>query len=209
MTLAFEGRRAAGSDGCNRFTVPTASSGADLRFPARPATTLMACPDDQRPRADAYLRALGETRRYRMSSAGRLELLDAGGQVVATFAAQSQALAGTRWEVTGIHDGRQAVVSLVPGSRVTLAFDAQGRVSGTAGCNRYTTRYEDSGGRLRIDAPAATRMACPDSGVMAQEQAFLRALEAARTARIEADSLELRDDNGALQVDATRLPPGR
>ena len=204
-TLQFEGTRASGSDGCNRYTGPYTRTGADIRLGPRLASTRMACPDDLQRRADDFVRALGDVRRYRFWSAGagdRLELLGADGGVIASFASQSQALPGTRWEVTAIHDGRQAVMSVQTGTRVTLAFDGQGRVSGSAGCNRFTARFEAGPGTVLIDTPAATRMACPEPGVMAQERAFLRALEAARTARIEADQLELRDADGALQVGA-------
>lgn len=116
--------------------------------------------------------------------------------------AQSQALPGTRWEVTGINDGRQVVVSVQTGTRLTLAFDTQGRVSGSAGCNRFTARFEVGPGTVRIVAPDTTRMACLEPGTMAQEQTFLRALEAVCTVRIEGDQLELRDGDGALQVSA-------
>lgn len=204
-TLLLDGHRASGSDGCNRFTGPYTRSGDGVRIGPGLASTRMACPDPLQRQADAFAGALAEARRFRTQSTSaddRLELLGADGAVIAVFTAESQALAGTRWEVTGINDGRQAVVSVKTGTRVTLAFDAQGRVSGSAGCNRFTARFEAGPGTVRIEAPAATRMACPEPGVMAQEQAFLRALEAARTVRIEADELELRDADGALQVSA-------
>ena len=43
---------------------------------------------------------------------------------------------------------------------------------------------------------------CVDAGVMEQEQAFLK--EAVRTLRIEGNRIEFRDDQGALQVTASR-----
>jgi heat shock protein HslJ len=45
---------------------------------------------------------------------------------------------------------------------------------------------------------------CVDAGVMEQEQTFLKALEAVRTMRIEGSRIEFRDDQGALQVTASR-----
>lgn len=204
LSLSFEGGRAFGSDGCNRFTGAYSGSGGQLRL-GPSAGTRRACPGEVGERAEAYARALGQVARYRVAgdaAARRLELLAADGRTVAAFVAQSQALAGTRWEVTGIHDGRQAVVSLQGGTRMTLAFDEAGRVSGSAGCNRFTARYDASAAGLRIETPAGTRMACPEPGVMAQEQAFLRALQAVRRARVEGEALELRDAEGALQVRA-------
>ena len=205
VTLHVDGARAFGSDGCNRYIASITVGQADLRFAGRPAGTLMACPDEVQRRADAYRRALSDVRRYRVRDAGpdrRLELLDAEGRVLAAFAAQSQSLAGMQWDVTAVNDGRGAVVSLVPGTRVTLSFDDQGRVSGSTGCNRFSARYEQSPAGVQIASPASTRMACPRPGVMAQEQAVLRALSAVRSARIEGNAIELRGADGALQLTA-------
>lgn len=204
-TLQFDGIRASGSDGCNRFTGPYTRSGTEIRFGLELASTRMACPGHLQTRADAFSRVLVDARRYLIQTAAtgdRLELLGADGAVIASFIAQSQALSGTRWEVTGIYDGRQAVVSVKAGTHVTLAFDEDGRVNGSSGCNRFNARFGAGSGTVRIDAPATTRMICPEPGVMAQEQAFLRALEAARTSRIEVNQLELHDADGALQVSA-------
>jgi heat shock protein HslJ len=52
-----------------------------------------------------------------------------------------------------------------------------------------------SGDRIALTGLATTRMACP-APVMAQEKAFLDALTAARTFRLEAGSLTLHDDAG-------------
>jgi heat shock protein HslJ len=106
--------------------------------------------------------------------------------------------------VTGINNGRQALVSLLGGSTVAMAFSNDGRVSGTAGCNQFNARYEADGSKVRFLAPAATRKMCPDEGVMAQEQQFLKALEAVTTARLEGNRVEFRDAAGAMQVTATR-----
>ena len=60
-----------------------------------------------------------------------------------------------------------------------LVFLAQGkqyRVNGFAGCNRYMGTYRIEGGRLRIDAPAATRMACPTPERAGLEADYLRGL---------------------------------
>jgi heat shock protein HslJ len=106
--------------------------------------------------------------------------------------------------VTGINNGRNALVSLVAGSTVTLQFLVDGKVAGSAGCNQYTARYEADGSKLRISAPAATRRLCPEAGLMEQEQAFLKALEAVATTRMEGNRVELRDAQGAMQVVATK-----
>lgn len=66
---------------------------------------------------------------------------------------------------------------LVEHSRVTLDFRPDGRLSGRASCNAYTTHYTVTGAGLRLNANiAATRMACPEA-LMRQEKAFLGILQ--------------------------------
>jgi heat shock protein HslJ len=84
-----------------------------------------------------------------------------------------------------------------------MAFTAEGQANGAAGCNRYTARYEADASRLRFQAPAATRMMCPNEKLMRQEQAFLKALESVSTQRREGNRLELRDSGGALAISMT------
>ena len=200
-TLQFQTGRAGGSDGCNRYSVGYRSDGAKLQFDGSPTATLMACPPGVQQQAQWFTDTLQGTRAWRIA-AERLLLLDAQGRELATLVAQRQILAGTRWSATGINNGQGGVASLLAGTRVTLEFDAQGRLSGSAGCNNYTGGYQQSGSSLTIAAPAATRRFCTATGVMDQEAAFLRALVAAATARIEGGRLELRDAGGALQVSA-------
>lgn len=202
-TLRFEDGRAAGSDGCNRFTVGYHTSGTALEFSGRAASTRMACPPAITRQADEFMDALLGARTYRIEG-GKLQLLSADGTARATLTPQSQALAGTGWRVTGINNGRGAVVSLAAGSTVTMAFAADGRAAGSAGCNRYTAGYESAGSRLRFTAPASTRRMCADETVMQQERNFLKALESVATVRIEADRLEMRDAGGSLMVSASR-----
>jgi heat shock protein HslJ len=55
-----------------------------------------------------------------------------------------------------------------------------GRLSGTAGCNRYSAACTRNGGEISIGAPVATRMHCAEpAGVMEQEAEYLAALERA------------------------------
>jgi len=96
-------------------------------------------------------------------------------------------------------------VSLVAGSTVTMSFAGDGKVSGSGGCNTYTSTWRANGNALAFTPAAATRMMC-DPGVMAQEQAFFRALVSVATMRMEGDGLELRTNQGALAVIATRTP---
>jgi dodecin len=80
----------------------------------------------------------------------------------------------------------------ISGTEITASFGEDGALSGSAGCNRYCSSYRPDEGRLEIDSPASTRMACatPD-GILEQESAYLALLPTAVDYRIAGDSLEL------------------
>jgi heat shock protein HslJ len=204
VTLRFEGGRVAGSDGCNRYSGPFTIKGDALSITNATASTMMACePPEIMEQAREYAAALAAVKSHRVVD-GQLQLLGVGGRTLATFTAQPQALAGTSWRAVGINNGRGAVASLVRGTTVTLAFDANGRASGSAGCNGFTAGYEASAPKLRFQAPASTRKMCASEGVMEQEAAFLAALQSVDTMRFEGDRLELRRADGALAVGLVR-----
>ena len=83
----------------------------------------------------------------------------------ANAASSADSLAQTAWELVRWVQPGGALRDIPHGDNgepVKLVFLAQGkqyRVNGFAGCNRYMGTYRIEGGRLRIDAPAATRMA--------------------------------------------------
>ena len=198
-TARFEAGRVAGSDGCNRYSMPFTAHGSRIEIGPMGPSTQMACPESTMAQAEAFTTALRTARSFRRGN-GTLEILAANGAVVVTFAAQASSLVGISWSVVNINNGRQAVVGMVSGSTVTLAFDTAGRVSGTTGCNRYTAAYNADGDTLRFSSVAATRMACADPAVDEQEQAFLRALESVATMGFEGDRLVLRDKDGAMAI---------
>lgn len=206
-TLRFEDGRASGTDGCNRFTLAYSAKGGAIEFPQRAASTQMACPPDVMKQADAFMGALTGTKAYRVDG-GRLHLLAADGTVRATLAAQAQTLAGSSWRVVGINNGRGGVVGLVAGSAVTMSFSADGRASGSAGCNQYTAGYVAEGAKLRFSPPASTRKMCVGDDLMAQEHGFLQALESVATMRVEGDRLDMRNGQGSLMISATRAGGG-
>ncbi len=139
------------------------------------------------------------------TSGVKVALVDDGGRVLATFAPQRTSLAGTSWRVTGYNNGRQAVVSVANGTTLTVAFDGTGRVTGSAGCNRFTGTYVQDGETLKMQALAATRRICGEPvGVMEQERTFLRALESAASVRFEGDRAEVRTTDGALAATLAR-----
>jgi len=80
-------------------------------------------------------------------------------------------LAGSRWTFVSI--GGVAVAKDRP---TALEFDGA-RLSGSAGCNRFSGGYKAADGTLTAGPLMATEMACPGPG-MAQEAAFFQLMAA-------------------------------
>jgi len=75
---------------------------------------------------------------------------------------QPAALSETRWLVTSYNNGKEALVSPLAGSEITLLFGADGMVSGSTGCNNYSASYTLEGDALTIGPAAVTRMMCAE-----------------------------------------------
>jgi heat shock protein HslJ len=99
-------------------------------------------------------------------------------------------LAGSEWRPVQL--GEQAVVDTVS---LFVRFEAEGRVAGHGGCNRFFGSYQITGERISIGPLGATRMACPEP-VMDLEMAFFSALEQARGFTRDRARLVLADEQG-------------
>jgi heat shock protein HslJ len=115
-------------------------------------------------------------------------MLSAAGGLLAQPADPSP-LAGTRWQLVEMNGAVEPFV--------TLAFDDQGRVSGSGGCNRYGGGYSIDGETIRFTDLFSTMMACPHLQV---EQAFFAALGSASTFELGDDSLIIRYGAGDALV---------
>jgi heat shock protein HslJ len=113
-------------------------------------------------------------------------------------------LTGVTWRVTGVNNGREAVVSVVSGTQLTAIFGTDGRVSGDTGCNMYSGPYTLAGSSITIGPLISTRRACLSDDANAQEHAFLTALEASSTYELMGSQLTLRNADGATQVTMVR-----
>ena len=123
----------------------------------------------------AYVDALGRVAGWRLDGE-ELVLLDEDDAEVLRYAAASPV---GDWEVTAFLNG-DAVSSPLPGTTLTATFGDDGTLSGSSGCNRYTTTYTTDQGAIEIAPPAGTKKLCPEpEGVMEQEAAYLAALPTA------------------------------
>ena len=94
-------------------------------------------------------------------------------------------LAGETWNVVKLREE-----PFVQGTKLTLSF-ADGKLSGSTGCNSYFADYEVSNGTLNVGQLGMTEKLCPPE-VMAQEALFSKFLASAESFKI--------DDDGALII---------
>jgi len=198
----FDGTRMTGFSGVNTYTGPY-TVGADGTFSAGPlATTMMAGPPQLMTAETLYLGVLDAAESYEIADK-TLTLTTGDGKTLTYQATPAPELAGSSWKVTNYNNGKEAVVGMADGSEVTLSFGTDGTVSGNGGVNTFNGPYESGEDSIKIGPLTSTLMAGPDE-LMAQEQQYLAALEAATTWEITNGVLTLRDDSGATQVLASQ-----
>jgi putative lipoprotein len=107
-------------------------------------------------------------------------------------------LDATSWGLQSYADPTGELVDVLPRSVVTLNFQAN-QVSGLTGCNNYSGSYQATGSKIKIGPLAATEKAClQPAGIMAQEDAYLAALNAAADYNLRANKLEMKNGQGQL-----------
>ncbi|TXC68925.1 META domain-containing protein [Sphingorhabdus soli] len=107
-------------------------------------------------------------------------------------------LAGTRWQMRSINGA-----SVDRSIATSLAFDGT-RMSGSAGCNRFSASYSSDGTRLSAGPIAATKMACTGPA-KAQEQAAFAILGAPVTIRFAADGAMILMGTGGHNIVLDRV----
>jgi heat shock protein HslJ len=209
-TVAFmsDGRVAIRAD-CNTGSATYTTAGSALSI--QPGSmTLAACPAGSQD--SVFLRDLFATTTFEFDGPQLVFNLEMDHGVM-YFSPQSlTALVGRTWRVTGVNNGKDAVVSLVSGTQVSMMFGADNRISGNATCNTYIGPYTLSGSSISFGALVTTRRACEPEAANEQEQQFLVALNNTTTYELNGDRLTFRDNVGAIQLTAVRPtvePPPR
>lgn len=207
ITAKFEEGTLGGNDGCNSYSTTYTLSGGSLMINDQIASTLMACDEATMTLGNLYLQAVGDVRSY-LTRGDVLELHNETGETIITLQAQSEELVGTIWEVTGVNNGKMALVSVLDQTSLTLGFDADNRFSASA-CNMHNGTYtQDEDSALTISQLISTRMACPEpTGAMDQENLFLEALGRVESYERTGSALTLRDAEGGMQVTASLVNP--
>ncbi len=95
------------------------------------------------------------------------------------------------WQIEDVNGA-----GIIDSSHITITFNEEGRVYGSASCNRYSSQYELNGDSLTFSHSLATKMACPEA-LMNQEQKFLETFNEISQFEInENGTLILKSNNG-------------
>src|SRR5262249_45211240 len=123
-----------------------------------------------------------------LSATNPLTLLDGSGHTLLDYGQGGpETLIGPAWQVTSINTGRARIpvhsgavtATLRPETKTGLAEAYGGTVTGSAGCNSYSAPFQLAANRLTVGPVVVTRKRCTKpAGVMEQEAAFLKVLEA-------------------------------
>lgn len=202
VTVRFVAGRLQGFGGCNRLTGAYELAGDRVEIEAI-ASTMMMCEPAVMAVENGFRKAMTGTLRVAIDG-DRLSLTppESNAPAVVFTAAPLPRLDGVIWKVTGYNNGRQAVVSPLKDTTLTLTFK-DGTVSGSAGCNTFRASYTLAGDQLTIGPAAATRKACLGTGVMQQEQEFLAALATTTRWAIDGGMLELHRADGERVLTAS------
>ncbi len=100
-------------------------------------------------------------------------------------------LLGREWVIENIAGG-----GIIDSSHATLQFFADGRLAGSASCNRILGSYTSEAAKLKIEPAGTTMMACPPA-LMNQERKLLTLLPKVESYRIDTTgALVLRTSDG-------------
>ncbi|MCK5665417.1 MAG: META domain-containing protein, partial [Thiotrichaceae bacterium] len=200
ITAEFEDTKISGNAGCNHYSGNyKRKNKSDITFPGHFASTMMACSAEISTQEQHYLKALSSVASYQLQQ-NQLMLLNEEQQTILIFYyLQPITLKNTRWQATGINNGRGGVVSNSITHLVTAQF-SDNEIKGNAGCNQFSANYLVNNHQLKIGPVRTTRKYCAEEGVMNLEQQFLQTLKNSTKYEIKGDRLRFRNANGSLQV---------
>jgi heat shock protein HslJ len=200
ITALFESGRVSGNAGCNNYGGQYVVDGDNLTV-SDVASTLMFCGENVSDQGSNYLANLQSAKFYNVSG-NLLRIADFNGTVVLTYSVvQPASLTGTGWNMLSYNNGRGGLVSALADTNITAFFSEEGELTGSAGCNSYSTSYEVNDSTIEIFPAAVTRMFCSiPEGIMEQESEYLAALQSAASYEIQGDELVLLDANNTRAV---------
>lgn len=205
ITAEFEGGQVSGRSGCNYYGGAYTVSGESLQV-GEVASTAMLCAGEVVMAQEArFQTAIAAAESFSLEADGLILHTSEGDLTFAPLVPLP--LEGVTWQSQGIaRDG--AIVSTWVDAQITAIF-ADGRVSGSAGCNEYSADYEVDGAALTIGSIVNTDMAC-DEERNQREAEFLATLAAVAGYETDLTTLTLTDAEGEplliFEQQASSLP---
>lgn len=187
-----------GTAGCNHYFASYEVKGAAISIGQAGSTEMYCSTPGVMDQESTYLTLLHQAMTIAVDN-DRLTLADAKGSTILTFTRTvppaTEPLIGTNWTLDSFHTA-DAVSSVIFGTTITAVFSDDGRVAGSAGCNRYFAQYNITGTSLSISGIGSTKMYCTTPGVMQQETTYLASLDLVKTFTIQGNRLTVSDAKG-------------
>jgi heat shock protein HslJ len=112
-------------------------------------------------------------------------------------------LASTNWKVVEV----RGAATPWDRSTATLVFDSAGRVTGTTGCNNYTSTVTYAGTDITFAPVVVTRITCTDTTGLDVERRYLEDFAVLKAYELNSSGeLLLKDVNGTTVVRLSRVP---
>jgi len=201
VTLLFAIVNASGFSGCNQYTIGYATLDTGLAFGA-PVTTRASCGQTIDTFEVGYFSSLSSVTHWAIAN-DTLTMTKATGETILTYTRMAPATVEGPWTITLVNNGSGAVSSVPAGVSATISFMPDGTVSGFGGCNSFGGGYSTGpANKIAIGPLMSTMQACGDPADTLERQ-LLTALQNSTKWNVTAGTLDLRDDGGAQQVQAT------
>jgi heat shock protein HslJ len=202
-TLTFaRGGNLNGSTGCNQFSGTYSLTGAKLTLTLGPMTQIACADPGLQAQETAIVQGIPKVTGFEITGSD-LALSDANDLLLFSYSANSTALQGTAWKVTGLNTGK-AVESTAAIQTLTANFTIGGLFTGFGGCNNLSATYATSGAvGVSISQLTSTSLPCPKDAAPLEAR-YRSALARVATYEINGDQLTLRATDGTTQVTATR-----
>ncbi|MFC0628806.1 META domain-containing protein [Kribbella deserti] len=179
--------------GCNSMQSPVTTSGGTLTVEDL-ATTEMGC-DAARHAQDEWLHKVLRAKPSWQVEGDRLTVTSATTTLVLTDATEpTLPLDGTRWTLNSLIQGDS--VSHQAGMEKAYLEFADGKVTGSTGCNSLTGPATVNGNNLQVGPIGLTRRACAGDAAKL-EQAMVKVLKGTVTFTIDGSQLTLRGAGGS------------
>ena len=190
MTFGADGQ-VQGTGGCNSYGGPYKLDGAAIDI-GDLASTMMMCADQSiGAQETAFFTALSDAQTWQIDEAGDLVLAGVARIVAKSAAAEPSGSAA--WGLVGAWNlAEMGPTADFAHLQPTIAFTADGGVSGFAGCNTFSGSYTTDGSTLTWGPLATTEMGCQRPG-SAVESDYLAALSGVNAWTIESDGRLLLD----------------